>query len=94
MLATWLKSTAERGVYSQERRPTLSKVRRCDDRCHRAKKPRCRCWCGGAFHGSNGTGAANREALAQGMPELLEQHGFKEGETAYIEQKELALEVS
>jgi len=24
----------------------------------------------------------------------LQQHGFKEGETAYIEQKELALEVA
>ncbi len=38
------------------------------------------------------TGVANREALAKGMTELL-QHGFKEGETAYIEQKELPLEV-
>ena len=72
----------------------MGKVRRCNGRCHRAKKPRCRCWCGGAFHGADGAGAANREALAQGMTELLEQHGFKEGETAYIEQKELPLEVA
>ena len=71
----------------------MGKVRRCDSRCHKAKKPRCRCWCGGAFHGADGTGAVNREALAQGMTELLEQRGFKQGETAYIEQKELPLEV-
>ena len=77
----------------------MGKVRRCDRRCHNAKKPRCRCWCGGFFHGS--TGAANREALSFVMNnprafalELLEQHGFKEGETAYIEQKELPLEVA
>ena len=72
----------------------MGKVRRCNWRCHRAKGTCCRCWCGGAFHGANGAGAANREALAQGMTELLEQHGFKEGETAYIEQRELPLEVS
>jgi len=36
-----------------------------------------------------GAGAANRATLAQGMTEILEQHGFKEGETTYIEQKEL-----
>ena len=70
----------------------MGKVRRCDGRCHRAKRPRCRCWCGGAFHGVNGAGAANREALNKGMTELLEQHGFKEGETAYIEQRRLPLE--
>jgi hypothetical protein len=46
------------------------------------------------FHGKDGAGAANREALAKGMTELLEQHGFKEGETAYIDQKELPLEVA
>lgn len=71
----------------------MGKVRLCNWRCHRAKKPRCRCWCGGFFHGANGAGAANRAALSQGITEPLEQHGFKEGETAYIEQKELPLEV-
>ena len=69
----------------------MSKVRRCDKRCHNAKRPRCRCWCGGFFHGSGG--AANRAALAQGMTGLLGQCGFREGETAYIEQKELPVEV-
>jgi len=28
------------------------------------------------------------------MTELLEQHGFKKGETAYIEQRKLPLEVA
>ncbi len=69
----------------------MGKVRRCDKRCHTAKGTRCRCWCGGFFHGTQG--AANRATLAQGMTELLEQNGFKQGETAYIEQKELPLEV-
>jgi len=71
----------------------MGKVRRCDKRCHHARGSRCRCWCGGFFHGKDGAGAANRESLAQGTTELLEQNGFKEGETAYIEQKELPLEV-
>lgn len=65
----------------------MGKVRRCNSRCHTAKRPRCRCWCGGAFHGS--AGAANREALAQGVTQVLDQAGFKEGETAYLEQKPL-----
>lgn len=71
----------------------MGRIRKCNSRCHNAKGTRCRCCCGGAFHGKDGTGAANRQALAQGMTELLEQNGFKEGETAYIEQKELLLEV-
>jgi len=70
----------------------MGKVRRCDKRCHNARRPRCRCWCGGFFHGSAGT--ANREALAQGVSQVLDRAGFKEGETAYIEQKELPVEVS
>ena len=69
----------------------MTKVRRCDKRCHNAKRPRCRCWCGGFFHGS--AGAANRAALQEEVTEILEQHGFKQGETAYIEQKELPVEV-
>lgn len=70
----------------------MGKVRRCSSRCHNAKKPRCRCWCEGAFHGAGG--AANREALAQGITDLLNQNGFKQGETAYIEQRKLPLGVS
>jgi len=71
----------------------MGKVRRCGSRCHNAKGTRCRCWCGGFFHGKNGAGAANREALAQNTTQVLAQAGFKEGETAYIEQKRLPLEV-
>lgn len=67
----------------------MGRVRRCDRRCHQAKGIRCRCWCGGAFHGS--AGAANRVAVQEGITEILEHHGFKQGETAYIEQ--LPLEV-
>ncbi len=70
----------------------MGKVRRCDKRCHAAKGTRCRCWCGGAFHGS--AGAANRQTLQDGVTDLLEQHGFKQGETAYIEQTRLPVEVS
>lgn len=73
----------------------MGKVRRCNARCHNAKRPRCRCWCGGHFHGSGG--AANRAGLLQAVNEAaerlhLEQAGFKEGETVYIEQKEIPLE--
>jgi len=70
----------------------MGRVRRCSSRCHSAKGTRCRCWCGGFFHGKNGAGAINREALAQNTIQVLAQTGFKEGETAYIEQKRLPLE--
>ncbi len=76
----------------------MGKVRRCDSRCHRAKGTRCKCFCGGAFHGT--AGAINREALSRFaddpalQEEFLKAHGFKQGETAYIEQKELPVEVS
>jgi len=53
---------------------------------------RSQCWCGGFSYGS--AGAVNRAVLTQGMTVLLEQHGFNEGETAYIEQKALPLEVA
>ena len=69
----------------------MGKIRRCDRRCQEAKGTRCRCWCGGAFHGA--AGAQNREALANGVTGILEEHGFKEGETTYIEQMRLPLGV-
>lgn len=67
-------------------------IRRCDSRCHNAKKPRCRCWCGGHFHGAQGAG--NRGTLVQAVTDadqalLLKEHGFKEGETKYVQQLEL-----
>lgn len=75
----------------------MGKVRRCDKRCHNAKRPRCRCVCGGFYHGKDGTGAVNRATLAQTteteQKQLLEQHGFKEGETKFVWQQELPLEV-
>ena len=74
----------------------MGRIRKCNDRCHCAKGTRCKCVCQGFFHGKDGAGAANRAALAEAVlpEELLKQHGFKEGETAYIEQKELPLEVA
>lgn len=72
----------------------MGKVRRCDSRCHNARRPRCRCWCGGFFHGKDGAGAVNREALQNAEQDFLEQHGFKTGETAYIERKEMPLKVT
>ena len=41
------------------------------------------------FHGPKG--AANRDAVQQGATELLEQHGFKKGETAYTEKNHFNL---
>ena len=67
----------------------MGRARRCDSRCHTAKGSRCRCWCGGTFHSS--AGAANREALRQGILEI-EEHGFKKGETVYLERLKLPLE--
>lgn len=76
----------------------MGRVRRCSSRCHRAKGKRCRCFCGGYYHGKDGAGAANRATLTRAteleQKLLLVQHGFKEGETAYIEQRELPLEVT
>jgi hypothetical protein len=76
----------------------MARKRVCSKRCHSARGTRCRCVCGGFYHGKDGTGAANRATLGQATEAeqklLLEQHGFKEGETAYIEQQELPLEVT
>lgn len=69
----------------------MGRVRRCDSRCHNARGTRCKCWCNSAFHGAGG--AANRAALQEGVTDSLKEHGFKEGETAYIEQKEIPVEV-
>ena len=72
------------------------RMRTCGQRCHEARGTRCKCICQGFYHSS--TGAANRQALAEQTEEevrkTLEQHGFKEGETAYIEQMKLPLEVA
>ena len=76
----------------------MGRVRVCSRRCHEARGTRCKCICQGFYHGRDGSGAANRQALQEQTEEegkkTLEQHGFKESETAYIEQKELPLEVA
>jgi len=74
----------------------MGRVRVCSRRCHEARGTRCKCICLGFYHSS--AGAANRQALHEQTEEevrkTLEQHGFKEGGTAYIEQKRLPLEVA
>jgi len=72
--------------------------RTCGSRCHNARGTRCKCVCQGFFHGKDGAGAANRDALTQATEAeqklLLGEHGFKQGETRYILQQELPLEVA
>ena len=41
------------------RKPT----RVCGKRCHHAKCAKCKCWCGGLFHGTGGANA--RESFAK-----------------------------
>ena len=35
--------------------------RRCDATCHKAKKPKCACICGGRYHGTGSSGAAQEQ---------------------------------
>ena len=35
----------------------MGKTRICGKRCHAAKTAKCRCWCGGTFHGVEGEAA-------------------------------------
>ncbi len=71
------------------------RIRTCRKRCHQSKGTRCACVCQGFYHSS--AGAANRQALLAMTEEEakknLEEHGFKQGETAYLNQTELPLEV-
>jgi len=48
----------------------VSKSRRCDARCHNAKRGACSCWCGGLFHGADGKRA--REAFREAWGEIPE----------------------
>jgi hypothetical protein len=34
-------------------------VRTCGATCHHARSAKCRCWCGGLFHGAAGEGLRN-----------------------------------
>jgi len=67
----------------------MVRVRRCDKRCHEAKGARCKCWCGGYYHGESGEGPANRETLEQAA-KFIEEHGGKSGET-YVDQLRLKI---
>jgi hypothetical protein len=72
----------------------MGKIRRCDSRCHNARGTRCGCWCRSTFHGT--AGLVNRQALQEAVDQqlFLKEHGFKPGETAYIEQRKLPLNTS
>lgn len=37
------------------------KTCRCDDTCHQARTPHCRCICGGRYHGSGTTAVGKRD---------------------------------
>jgi len=67
----------------------MTKIRRCDDRCHNATGTRCKCWCGGFYHGATGIGRLNRAELDRAT-QFLAEHGGKPGE-AYLEQRRLPL---
>ena len=36
-------------------------VRRCDGKCHKSRKPTCRCICGGRYHGAGSSKAAQEQ---------------------------------
>jgi len=49
------------------------RTRRCDSRCHTARGPKCRCICGGRYHGCGSSEIAERmveEALAGMYPSM------------------------
>lgn len=39
----------------------LGKNQRCDATCHKAKRPRCGCICGGRYHGCGSSEAAQQQ---------------------------------
>lgn len=41
--------------------------RRCDGTCHNAKTPKCKCICGGFYHGSKRNGTFERIRRQQGQ---------------------------
>ena len=43
----------------------MGKTRVCGAACHKAKGNKCRCWCGGVFHGSGALDAR------KGQPDLF-----------------------
>lgn len=65
----------------------MSRVRRCDDRCHEALGSRCKCWCGGFYHGASGSD--NRGELDKAV-QFLDEHGGGTGHI-YLEQRRLKI---
>lgn len=49
---------------------------RCDDKCHSAISPVCKCMCGGRYHGSahrpGGTKQAVRDTWEEAIPEAVQ----------------------
>ena len=68
----------------------MTRIRKCNRRCHEAKGKRCGCWCKSAFHGT--AGAENRQSIQEGNTDLLKQHGFQKDKTAYINQTAMVLD--
>lgn len=50
-------------------------VRVCGATCHKARRAKCRCWCGGLFHGSQGGAARTAFADDFGTPPRDERTG-------------------
>lgn len=48
----------------------MPKTRICGKQCHNAKTKKCRCWCGGTFHGSEGEAARATFATSFSLSKL------------------------
>lgn len=48
----------------------MGKSRVCGGVCHKAKGPKCRCWCGGVFHGAGSAGRRAEFAAAFGLEKV------------------------
>lgn len=67
----------------------MSRLRRCDSRCHDAKGSRCKCWCSSTFHSSKGL--INRSLIADGKLRLSDLPGYKAGHVVYTNHLKLSL---
>ncbi len=76
---------------------------RCDGRCHSAKHPKCKCMCGGKFHGSAHQPGGVRQALEDYWDDVVSEAAKKAEEQGLIleterwgknRQKALPMEVS
>jgi hypothetical protein len=48
----------------------MGSTRVCGGTCHNAKRSKCRCWCGGVFHGAAGAEARGAFAREFGVVDL------------------------